>query len=138
MTRFIVDAGAVLRLAEEEFESPGDHELLAPTLVRSQVLSVLHEAVHQGELAADVASDRLARVARIPIRLLGDAVLRRRAWKLADELGWASTYDAEYLALTQLQGDAFITLDEDLARSAERVVMLASIDELLTIGRASG
>jgi predicted nucleic acid-binding protein len=138
MTRFIVDAGAVLRLAAEEFEGPGDHELLAPTLVRSQVLSFLHEAMHRGELPADVASDRLACVARIPIRLLGDAVLRRRAWKLADELGWASTYDAEYPALTQLQGDAFITLDEDLARSAERVVVLASIDELLTIGRASG
>jgi predicted nucleic acid-binding protein len=138
LTRFIVDAGAVLRLAEEEFEATADHELLAPTLVRSQVLSVLHEAVHRGELPAEVASDRLARVARIPIRLLGDAVLRRRAWKLADELGWASTYDAEYLALTQLQGDAFITLDEDLARSAERVVTLASIDELLTIGRAAG
>jgi hypothetical protein len=37
-----------------------------------------------------------------------------------------------------LQGDAFITLDEDLARNAELVVTLASIDELLTIGRASG
>jgi predicted nucleic acid-binding protein len=138
MTRFIVDAGAVLHLAGEEFEGPGDHELLAPTLLRSQVLSGLHEAVHRGELPADVATDRLDRIARIPIRLLGDAVLRRRAWKLADQLGWASTYDAEYLALTQLQGDAFITLDEDLARKAELVVTLASIDELLTIGRASG
>jgi predicted nucleic acid-binding protein len=138
MARFIVDAGAVLHLAGEEFEGPGDHELLAPTLIRSQVLSGLHEAVHRGELQADVALDRLDRIAQIPIRLLGDAVLRRRAWKLADQLGWASTYDAEYLALTQLQGDAFITLDEDLARKAELVVTLASIDELLTIGRASG
>lgn len=138
MAKFIVDASAVLRLAGEEFEGPGDHELLAPTLIRSQVLSGLHEAVHRGELSADVASDRLDLIARIPIRLLGDAVLRRRAWKLADELGWASTFDAEYLALTQLQGDAFITLDEDLARKAELVVTLASIDELLTIGRASG
>jgi hypothetical protein len=41
----------------------------------------------------------------MPIRLLGDAVLRRRAWDLADQLGWASTYDAEYVALTQLQAD---------------------------------
>jgi hypothetical protein len=31
----------------------------------------------------------------MPIRLLGDAVLRRRAWKIAEELGWAETYDAE-------------------------------------------
>lgn len=138
MAKFIVDAGAVLHLAGEEFEGPGDHELLAPTLIRSQVLSGLHEAVHRGELQADVALDRLDRIAHIPIRLLGDAVLRRRAWKLADQLGWASTYDAEYLALTQLQGDAFITLDEELAGKAELVVTLASIDELLTIGRASG
>jgi len=138
MAKFILDAGAMLHLAGEEFEGPGDHELLAPTLIRSQVLSGLHEAVHRGELQADVALDRLDRIARIPIRLLGDAVLRRRAWKLADQLGWASTYDVEYLALTQLQGDAFITLDEDLARKAELVVTLASIDELLTIGRASG
>ena len=68
----------------------------------------------------------------MPIRLLGDAVLRRRAWDLADQLGWASTYDAEYVALTQLQADAFVTLDAKLARSVEGVVATASIDALLT------
>jgi predicted nucleic acid-binding protein len=64
------------------------------------------------------------------IRLLGDAVLRRRAWEIADELGWTSTYDAEYIALTQLQADAFITLDKQLARSVKGVVETASIDTL--------
>ena len=137
MTRYIVDSSAVLRLAAEGFEDPGEHELLAPTLIRSQVLSTLHEAVHRGELAAEVATDRLARVARIPMRLLGDAVLRKVAWKLADEHGWASTYDAEYLALTKLQGDALITLDDGLARKAEGVVAVASIDELLPSGSAA-
>ena len=66
----------------------------------------------------------------MPIRLLGDAVLRRRAWDLADQLGWASTYDAEYVALTQLQADAFVTLDTELARSVEGIVATASIDAL--------
>jgi len=42
-------------------------------------------------------------------------VLRRRAWDLAEQLGWAETYDAEYVALTQLQADAFVTLDAKLA-----------------------
>ena len=138
MARFIVDASAVLQLAAEEFEGPGDHELLAPTLLRSQTLNALHEAVHRGELSEAEANARLARIAEIPIRLLGDAVLRRRAWKVADELGWGPTYDAEYVALTILQGDALITLDEELARQAEQLVSIASIDELLTIGRASG
>ncbi len=132
MTKFVVDAGAVLHLASSGATVADAHELLAPTLLRSQTLSALHEAVQKGELPADVARERLTRVGRMPIRLLGDAVLRRRAWDLADQLGWASTYDAEYIALTQLQADAFVTLDAKLARSVEGVVATASIDALLT------
>lgn len=130
MTRFVVDASAVLHLASEGIEIPAEHKLLAPTLLRSQTLSALHEAVHRGEIAASVARDRLTRIQRMPIRLLGDAVLRRRAWDLADQLGWASTYNAEYIALTQLQADAFVTLDAELARSVEGIVATASIDAL--------
>jgi predicted nucleic acid-binding protein len=107
MTRFVVDASAVLHLVSAGVEVRGAHGLLAPTLLRSQTLSALHEAVPRGEIPADVARDRLTRIGRISIRLLGDAVLRRRAWDLADQLGWASTYNAEYVALTQLQADAF-------------------------------
>ena len=130
MARFVVDAGAVLHLASEEVEVSDAHELLAPTLLRSQTLTLLHEAVQRGEVTADVARERLARIGRIKIRLLGDAVLRRRAWEVADQLGWASTYDAEYVALTQLQADAFVTLDAKLARSVDGIVVTASIDAL--------
>jgi len=132
MRRFVVDAGVVLHLAGDEVERPSAHKLLAPTLLRSQTLSMLHEAVRRREVAADVAHERLRRIGRMPIRLLGDAVLRRRAWDIADELGLTSTYDAEYLALTQLQADAFVTLDAKLARRARAVVTVASIDELRT------
>jgi predicted nucleic acid-binding protein len=128
--KFVVDAGAVLHLVAEEIEVSSAHKLLAPTLLRSQTLSALHEAVQRGELPADVARERLARVGGMSIRLLGDAVLRRRAWDLADRLGWASTYDAEYVALTQLQADAFVTLNAELARSVEGIVATASIDAL--------
>jgi predicted nucleic acid-binding protein len=130
MTRFVVDSSAALQLASEGFAVPAEHELLAPTLLRSQTLSAMHEAVQRGEIPADVARERLERLWKLPIRLLGDAVLRRRAWELADRLGWASTYDAEYLALTQLQAHAFITLDTDLAHLVEGVVVTASLDAL--------
>ena len=132
MTKFVVDSGVVLQLASEETEIPTEHELLAPTLLRSQTLSVLHEAVHNGEIPADVARDRLRRIQALPIRLLGDAVLRRRAWDLAEELGWAETYDAEYVALTQLQADALVTLDAKLARRVRGIVPTATIDALRT------
>jgi predicted nucleic acid-binding protein len=128
--KFVVDPGVVLHLVGEDVEVSGAHKLLAPTLLRSQTLSILYEAVQRGELPPDVARDRLRRIGRMPIRLLGDAVLRRRAWELAEQLGWESTYTAEYVALTQLQADAFITLDAELARSVEGVVATASIDAL--------
>ncbi len=132
VTRFVVDCGVVLRLASDGMEVLAEHELLAPTLLRSQTLSALHEAVHAGDIPEEVALDRLTRIWAMPIRLLGDAVLRRRAWELADQLGWAETYDAEYLALTQLQADAFVTLDPELARRVEGIVPTAPVQALGT------
>lgn len=130
MTKFVVDCGVVLRLASEEIQVAAQHKLFAPTLLRSQTLSAMHEAVHRGEIPPDIALARLDRVAKMPIRLLGDAVLRRVAWRLADQLGWAETYDAEYVALTQLQADAFVTLDRKLAARVKEVVPTATIDAL--------
>jgi predicted nucleic acid-binding protein len=130
VTKFVVDCNVVLRLAADEIEVAPQHELLAPTLLRSQTLSALHEAVQAGKLKPDVARERLQRVGRMTIRLLGDAVLRRRAWEIADNLGWAETYTAEYIALTQLQGDAFVTLDAKLARRVKGIVETATIDAL--------
>jgi predicted nucleic acid-binding protein len=131
MTKFVVDASAVLHLASNDLEVSRKHKLLAPTLLRSQTLSTLHEAVNDGKLEPDVARELLAHIGRMPIRLLGDAVLRRRAWEIADQLGWESTYDAEYIALTQLQAEAFVTLDKKLARSVKGIVETAPIDALL-------
>lgn len=130
MTKFVVDCGSVLYLAREELPVPARHKLLAPTLLRSQTLSTLHRAVQAGELDADAARKRLAFVNALPIRLLGDAVLRHRAWELADQLGWADTFDAEYLALTQLQADTFVTTDAKLAREVEGIVPTATVDAL--------
>jgi predicted nucleic acid-binding protein len=130
LTRFVVDSSAVLHLASAGIEVPDKHKLLAPTLLRSQTLSELHEAVQRGETTADVARNHLAHIRRMRIRLLGDAVLQRRAWELADQLGWAQTYNAEYVALTQLQADKFVTLDAKLTGSIEGIVETASIDAL--------
>ena len=130
MTRFVVDCGVVLHLASEGTEVAAEHELLAPTLLRSQTLSALHEAVHAGDVPPEVALERLRRIRGMPIRLLGDAVLRRRAWDLAEQFGWAETYDAEYVALTQLQADALVTMDADLARRMDGIVPTATIEAL--------
>lgn len=130
MTKFVVDAGVVIRLAREELDVSPKHLLFAPTILRSQVLSSLHEAVGRGDLSDDEGRELLERASAIKMRLLGDLVLRRTAWKYADELGAASTYEAEYLALTRLQGDAFVTLDRAFAKRAAALVPIAPFDAL--------
>ena len=74
----------------------------------------------------------MTRINSLKVRFLGDKVLQRTAWKIADQLGWETTFDAEFVALTQLQADAFITCDNDLARAVAGLVETATIDALRT------
>ena len=74
----------------------------------------------------------MTRINSLKVRFLGDKVLQRTAWKVADQLGWETTYDAEFVALTQLQADVFVTSDADLARAACGLVETATIDALRT------
>ena len=130
MTRYVIRPDVAIGLAREEAVIRDEHELLAPTLLRSQVLSLLFQAVQGGELTQPEAENAIGYVRRLRLRLLGDRVLQSVAWDVADQLGWPDTYDAEYVALTRLQADALVTLDERLAQAAKRLVPVASIDEL--------
>jgi predicted nucleic acid-binding protein len=131
MTRYVIDAEVAIRLARDKAVVRGEHQLVAPTLIRSQVLTRLYQAVRRGEMAREDAARHLDYVRALRLRLLGDRVLQSVAWRVADQLGWADTYAAEYVALTQLQGDAFVTLDTKLARAVQDLVTVAPIEALL-------
>ena len=64
------------------------------------------------------------------MRLLGDRVSRRTAWRIALDNGWETTFDAEYLAVAKLQADALVTIDAELATKADGVVPLAPVEAL--------
>ncbi len=113
MTRFVVDCETLLRIAAGETEVAAEHTLVAPTLVRSQALSALYEAARRGVISAAEGIERVTRINSMKVRFLGDKVLQRTAWRVADQLGWETTYDAEFVALTQLQADVFVTSDGD-------------------------
>ncbi len=130
MTRFVVDCETLLRIAAGEVEVAAEHQLVSPTLVRSQALAALYEAARRGEISTAEGLDRVTRINSLKVRFLGDKVLQRTAWKVADQLGWESTSDAEFVALTQLQADAFVTSDEELARAVSGLVETATIDTL--------
>ena len=94
MTRYVIGPEVALRLARDEVVIPDEHQLLAPTLLRSQMLSLLYRATRQGEMAKNDADRQLNHVRALRIRLLGDRVLQRVAWKIADQLGWPDTFEA--------------------------------------------
>ena len=98
-----------MRLARDQTVIGDDHQILALTLLRLQLLSLLYQAVSRGEMTQKDAERRLNYVRGLRVRLLGDRVLQEVAWKVADQLGWSDTYGAEYVALTRLQADAFVT-----------------------------
>lgn len=130
MTRFVVDSETLLRVAAGEIEVAAGHQLVAPTLVRSQALSALYEAARRGEISAAEGIERVTRINSLKVRFLGDKVLQRTAWRVAEELGWETTYDAEYVALTQLQADAFVTSDPEMTEAASSLVETAGVDAL--------
>lgn len=132
MTRFVVDCETLLRVAAGEVEVAPEHQLVAPTLVRSQALAALYAAARRGEITTAEGLERVTRINSLKVRFLGDKVLQRTAWRVADELGWETTSDAEFVALTQLQADAFVTSDSELARAVSGLVETATVDALRT------
>ena len=129
MTRFVIGADVALHLAQLKVAVPTEHQLLAPTLIRSQVLAELYARVRRGELDRKTAERRLDHLRALRLRLLGDRVLQSHAWKIADQLGWPDTFMAEYIALTQLQADAFVCMDAALSRAVSGIVTVASPDD---------
>ena len=131
MTRYTIGPDVVLRLALDGAVVPAEHQLVAPALLRSQLVSQLYQAVRRGEMSKPDADRVLDHMRALRIRLLGDRVLQSVAWKVADGLGWPDTFTAEYVAVTQLQADALVTLDGALADAVKGLVRTASYEELL-------
>jgi hypothetical protein len=130
MTRYAIDAPTLLHLVAEGIRVHPDHQLVAPNLIRSQALALLFEAVRSGELTEKEARARHTGFTETRMRLLGDRMSRWTAWQIARDQGWEVTYPAEYLAVTRLQADAFVTVDDQMRQLAEGVVPLAPVDAL--------
>ena len=130
MTRYVIDARTLLHIVAHGIQVNPRHQIVAPQLIRSQALALLFEAVRNGELMEDLALEHHQRLTGLKMRLLGDRVSRRTAWRIAREQGWDTTFDAEYLAVTELQADALVTIDPAMSTKATNIVPLAGVDAL--------
>ena len=130
MARYVIDAPTLLHIVSNEIGVDASHQIVAPNIIRSQALALLFAAVRNGELTEQAAMQQHERLTELKMRLLGDRVSRRTAWKIASEQNWETTLDAEYLAVCRLQADALVTIDKALATRAEGIVPLAPLSAL--------
>lgn len=100
---------------------PGHWRWLAPALMWSEALSALHEATRRDELSAEEAVVARAALATLPVHRVESPAARDEAWRIADELGLAKTYDAEFLAVARLRRAPLVTADARLRRAADRL-----------------
>jgi len=129
----VVDASVALPacLSEAGFALLPDADLVAPALMWSETRSALHELVWRREVTPTDGEAALDALERCGVRRARDRRLGVEAWRIAGELGWAKTYDAEYVALARLLRCRVVTLDSRLRRGAERLDLVVTLDELV-------
>lgn len=128
----VLDASLIVTwcVGERELEELAPGERCAPPLMWSEARSALHEQVWRGALVGDEIEHARRRLADAEVRMYAHAGLAERAWQIADELGWAKTYDAEYVALASLLDCRLVTSDARLRRGADRLGYVVGPTEL--------
>lgn len=129
----VVDASVVVQACLEAagFEPLAGHKLVGPHLLVSEALSALHESAFRGEITRDLARAAADRLRAAPIDLTRPDGLTTDAWEIADALGWAKTYDAEYVALARLLGCPLLTVDARMARGAGHLIRIVGPADIL-------
>lgn len=129
MASLVADASVVVRgcLTKEEVLPGG---LVAPPLLWSEVPSALHELRWRGSASRELTDAALERFLGLGIERRAPKRLPLVAWQVADQLGWAKTYDAEYVALARMLGCRLLTVDARLRRGAARAIEVVGPGEL--------
>ena len=127
----VIDASAALHAAasEQGFDR-FSATLVAPALLWSECTSVLREMQYRDEIGAALKDAALSRILEGPIQRRSPRRLYFEASRLAVELGWAKTYDAEYVALARMLAAPLLTRDARLVRGASRVLSSVNPDHI--------
>lgn len=130
--KLAIDASVAVAAAANPlgFERFRRFELVAPPLMWIESLSTLHAMQWRGELRSEQAEPMRDRVLAAPVSRQEPDGLGYEAWKVANELGWAKTYDANYVALARLLKCQLVTLDARMRRGTARLGFVVGPTEI--------
>jgi predicted nucleic acid-binding protein len=128
----VVDASVIVQVS---IDAAGlgpltGYDLVAPPILPSEALSTLHEMKYRGEISTQLARAALDRFSELAYEVHQPAGLSTAAWDIAESLGWAKTYDAEYVALARMLARPLVTLDARLRRGAARMATILDPSDL--------
>jgi predicted nucleic acid-binding protein len=129
----VIDASvAFVACANENgFDEFHGERLAAPALMWSETRSAIRERLWRGEIGNGDAQAMHHRLERCAVEACSPAGLGVRAWEVAAEMGWAKTYDAEYIALAQVLNCQLLTVDMRLRRGTQRLGCVITPDDLV-------
>ena len=132
MAAVVVDANVIVQASIDRagLGPLEGHELVAPPIMPSEAMSALHELGYRGEISSDLARLALDRMSKMTYDVRHPSGLFDVAWRIANDLGWAKTYDAEYVALAQMLDLTLVTLDGRLIRGARRHARIVAPGEI--------
>jgi predicted nucleic acid-binding protein len=125
-----VDAGIVIRriLFPEDIKlhqlwtewNQNNNQIFAPTLLPFEIINVLYRYQRQGMFSPDTSNLAIQTALALPIELSHSKDLHTNAFRLAQKFDLSAAYDAHYLALAEMLGAEFWTVDKQLYNTLEK------------------
>ena len=123
--RVVVDASAGIQASlTDGWKALSRWELFAPSLFWSEAAAGIRQLSFRSDITASEATEALNRLLIASVETVPSRELITEASELAAQLGWAKTYDAEFVALARRMVVPLITVDARLAATARRFVRL--------------
>jgi predicted nucleic acid-binding protein len=129
----VLDASAALQLCSDP-DGPAAFAALrpsAPALLWSEFTALVSQQRWRREISSEHAASLLEVFLGTEILRVSSEELYNAASDVAVRLGWAKTYDAEYVALAMMYDLPLVTLDARLRRRVEEIVTVLTPDEAL-------
>jgi predicted nucleic acid-binding protein len=118
VVRFVLPADKSIQTLWRKWISRSTR-LVAPTLLYCEIANSLYQYEKHGQLSHEIIRDALDVALALPIELVGDADLHRRAAYLASHYHLPAAYDAHYLALAERLNAELWTTDGRLVNAVK-------------------